>query len=85
MAEPKFLKGTLVKVNNRDIRDMVWDPKLEGYHNQMGTVIDSEYWSTYYVAGENKPTDVYHYTIKFESGVTQNDIPQVILETAESE
>jgi hypothetical protein len=80
MPEPKFPKGAKVKVNNRDIRNLVCYPKLEKFHGQTGTVVSSEYWSTYYVAGEEVPTDVYNYAVQFDNGVTQDNIPQVILQ-----
>jgi hypothetical protein len=85
MPEPKFPKGTTVKVNNRDIRNLVWYPKLEEFHGQTGTVVSSEYYSTYYVAGEEAPTDVYNYTVEFNNGVTQDNVPQVILHAVKSD
>ncbi len=78
MPEPKFPKGSLVKVNNRDVRGLVWYPKLEQFHEKTGTVIESEYWSTYYLPGENHPTDVYNYTIEFGT-IQQENVPQSIL------
>jgi hypothetical protein len=78
MPEPKFPKGALVKVNNRDIRNLVWYPKLEQLHGQTGTVIDSEFWSTYFLPGDREPTDVFNYTIQFGSD-EQDNIPQTIL------
>jgi hypothetical protein len=80
MPEPKFPKGAIVKVNNRDVRNLTCYPKLEKLHGHTGTVVSSEYWSTYYVAGEEVPTDVYNYAVQFDNGVTQDNIPQVILE-----
>ena len=81
MPEPRFAKGTRVKVNNRDVRGLVWYTKLEQYHGQIGTVIESEYWSTYYLPGEKSPTDVYNYTIDFGPSQQEN-VPQSILEAA---
>jgi hypothetical protein len=81
MPEPKFPRGTVVKVNNRDIRGLVWYPKLEQFHGQTGTVIESEYWSTYYLPGEKQLTDVYNYTIDFGT-VTQENVPQTVLQAA---
>ncbi len=78
MPEPKFPKGSLVKVNNRDLRGLVWYPKLEQFHEKTGIVIESEYWSTYYLPGENHPTDVYNYTIEFGT-IQQENVPQSIL------
>ena len=79
MPEPKYAKGTKVKVNNRDPRKLVWYPKLEQFHGQTGTVVESEYWSTYFLPGDTEPTDVYNYTIDF-GGKEQENIPQTILE-----
>ncbi len=83
MPEAKFTKGVKVKVNNRDIRNLVWYPKLETFHGQIGTVVSSEFWSTYYLPGEKKPTDVFHYDIEFDAGVIQDDVPQTILEAVD--
>jgi hypothetical protein len=80
MQEPKFPKGAAVKVNNRDFRGLVWYPKLEKFHGQSGAVESSEYWSTYYLPGEKELTDVYNYTVLFANGVTQDNIPQMILQ-----
>ncbi|OGO40307.1 MAG: hypothetical protein A2147_02815 [Chloroflexi bacterium RBG_16_57_8] len=80
MPEPKFPKGAKVKVNNRDLRGLVWYPKLEESHGETGTVIDSEYWSTYLLPGEREPTDVYNYEVQFSDGETRDNVPQVILE-----
>ena len=79
MPEPKFPEGTIVKVNNRDMRGLVWYSKLEKLHDQTGTVISSEYWSTYLLPGEKEPTDVFNYEIQFGTETIDN-IPQVILE-----
>jgi hypothetical protein len=81
MPEPKFPRGTMVKVNNRDIRGLVWYPKLEQFHGQTGTVIESEYWSTYFLPGEKQLTDVYNYTIDFGTG-RQENVPQTVLQAA---
>jgi len=81
MPEPKFPNGTIVKVNNRDVRGLVWYTKLEQFHGQTGTVVESEYWSTYYLPGEKSPTDVYNYTIEF-GAARQENVPQSILESA---
>jgi hypothetical protein len=81
MPEPKFPRGTVVKVNNRDIRGLVWYPKLEQFHGQTGTVIESEYWSTYFLPGEKQLTDVYNYTIDFGT-VRQENVPQTVLQAA---
>jgi hypothetical protein len=81
MPEPKFPRGTMVKVNNRDIRGLVWYPKLEQFHGQTGTVIESEYWSTYFLPGEKQLTDVYNYTIDFGT-VRQENVPQTVLQAA---
>ncbi len=78
MPEPLYAKGTKVKINNRDLRNLVWYPKLEQFHGQTGTVVDSEYWSTYFLPGDTQPTDVYHYTIDF-NGNQQDNVPQTIL------
>ena len=78
MPEPKFPRGTLVKVHTRHIRSLVWYPKLERLHGQTGTVIDSEFWSTYYLPGDREPTDVFNYTIQFSSDEEEN-VPQTIL------
>jgi len=83
MPEPKFPKGTSVKVNNRDIRGMPWYPKFEKYHEKTGTIMAFEFWSTYYLPGENTPTDVYNYDVEFSDGLVQ-DVPQVILKAAGS-
>jgi len=83
MPQPKFIKGARVKVNNRDLRGLVWYPKLEPLHGQKGTVISSEYWSTYLLPGEKVPTDVYHYEVEFSAGETADSVPQVILEKAD--
>jgi len=83
MPEPLYAKGSKVKVHNRDLRNLVWYPKLEQFHGQTGTVVDSEFWSTYYLPGENHPTDVYHYTIDF-NGVQQDNVPQTILQPADT-
>jgi hypothetical protein len=80
MPEPKFPRGTMVKVNNRDIRGLVWYPKLEQFHGQTGTVIESEYWSTYFLPGEKQLTDVYNYTVDFGT-VRQENVPQTVLQT----
>jgi hypothetical protein len=82
MPEPKFFKGTIVKVNNRDMRGLVWYSKLEKLHGQTGTVISSEYWSTYLLPGEKEPTDVFNYEIQFGTETLDN-IPQVILESTD--
>jgi len=82
MPEPKFSKGTQVKVNNRDVRGLVWYPKLEEFHEKTGTVVAFEYWSTYFLPGENHPTDVYNYTIEFGS-IQQENVPQSILQPAQ--
>jgi hypothetical protein len=82
MPEPKYAKGMKVKVNNRDLRKLVWYPKLEQYHGQIGTVVDSEYWSTYFLPGDTEPTDVFNYTIEF-SGMEKDNMPQMILEPAD--
>ena len=83
MPQPRFPKGTRVRVNNRDLRGLVWYPKLEPLHGQTGTVISSEYWSTYLLPGEKSPTDVYHYEVEFSIGDTHDDVPQVILQKAD--
>ena len=83
MREPEFAKGALVKVNNRDLRNLVWYPKLEKVHGQTGKIVDSEFWSTYYLPGDSEPTDVFNYTVDF-GGVEQTNVPQMILEVAES-
>jgi hypothetical protein len=83
MSEAKFPNGVRVKVNNRDIRGLVWYPKLETLHGQIGTVVSSEFWSTYYLPGEKEPTDIFHYDIEFDAGVIQNDVPQPILEAVD--
>ena len=83
MPEPKFLKGARVKVDNRDLRGLVWYPKLEALHGQSGTVISSEYWSTYLLPGEKAPTDVYNYEVEFSHGDVQENVPQVILQKAD--
>ena len=80
MLEPKFPKGAKVKVNNRDIRNLIWYPKLEKFHGQTGEIVSSEFFSTYYLPGEKEPTDVYNYRVQFSNGVTQDNIPQVILQ-----
>lgn len=80
MPEPKFPKGAKVKVNNRDTRSIIWYPKYEKFHGQTGEIVSSEYFSTYYLPGEENPTDVYNYTVQFRNGATQDNIPQVILE-----
>ena len=82
MPEPKFTKGTTVKVNNRDMRGLVWYSKLEKLHGQTGAVISSEYWSTYLLPGEKEPTDVFNYEIQFGTETIDN-IPQVILESTD--
>jgi hypothetical protein len=82
MPEPKFPKGALVKVNNRDIRNLVWYPKLEQLHGQTGTVVDSEFWSTYFLPGDREPSDVYNYTVQFGADEHEN-IPQTILLAAD--
>lgn len=79
MPEPKFKKGDRVKVNNRDIRGLPWYPKFEGLQGEVGSVVSSEYWSTYYLPGEDVPTDVYNYDVEFMGSVTEG-LPQVILE-----
>ncbi len=81
--EPKFPTGSAVKVNNRDIRHLVWYPKFESYHGKTGTVVGSEYFATYFVGGDDKPTDVYDYTIEFSNGEKLDKVPQVILEAVE--
>jgi hypothetical protein len=78
MPEAKFPKGTIVKVNNRDIRNMIWYPKLEPLHGQTGTVVDSEFWSTYFLPGDREPTDVFNYTVQFGTDEHEN-VPQTIL------
>jgi hypothetical protein len=83
MPQPKFANGARVKVDNRDLRGLVWFPKLESLHGQTGTIVDSEYWSTYLLPGETVPTDVYHYEVKFSGGETHDDVPQVILKPAQ--
>jgi hypothetical protein len=80
MPEPKFPKGAKVKVNNRDIRNLIWYPKLEKFHGQTGAIVSFEYFSTYYLPGEKELTDVYNYTVQFNNGVTQDNVPQVILQ-----
>jgi hypothetical protein len=82
MPEPKFPRGTMVKVNNRDIRGLVWYPKLEQFHGKTGTVLESEYWSTYFLPGETHLTDVYNYTIDFGT-VKQENVPQTVLQAAQ--
>ena len=79
MPEPKFPKGTRVKVNNRDFRGMPWYPRFEKFHEQTGTITGFEFWSTYFLPGEKAPTDVYNYTIDF-GGQTVDNVPQVILQ-----
>lgn len=79
MPEPKYAKGTLVRVSNRDPRNLVWYPKFETLHGKTGTVVESEYWSTYYLPGDDHPTDVFNYTVNF-GGTEQTNIPQMILE-----
>jgi hypothetical protein len=79
MPEAKFPRGAIVKVNNRDLRGLVWYPKLEKIHGQIGTVLSSEYWSTYLLPGDREPTDVFNYEIQFDNEIVDN-IPQVILE-----
>jgi hypothetical protein len=81
MPEPTFPNGTFVKVNNRDFKGLVWYPALEQFHGQTGTVVASEFWSTYFLPGDREPTDVYHYTVQFGS-IEQQDVPQPILEAA---
>jgi hypothetical protein len=83
MPQPKFVNGAKVKVNNRDIRGLAWYPKLEKLHGQTGTVVSSEYWSTYLLPGEKTPSDVYNYEVQFNNGETQDNVPQVILEAAD--
>jgi hypothetical protein len=82
MAEPKFPKGSLVKVNNRDIRGLTWYPKLEQFHEKVGTVTEFEFWNTYFLPGEDHPTDVYNYTVDFGSTIQEN-IPQSTLKAAD--
>ena len=82
MQEPKFANGAAVKINNRDVRNLIWYPKFEKFHGQTGMVVNSQYWSTYYVAGDKEPTDVYNYTVQF-NGVTQDNVPQVILQAVD--
>ncbi len=81
MPEPKFPKGSRVTVNNRDVRGLVWYSKLEEFHEKTGTVVESEYWSTYFLPGENHPTDVYNYTVEFGT-IRQENVPQSILRAA---
>ncbi|MBM2824777.1 MAG: hypothetical protein HW402_441 [Dehalococcoidales bacterium] len=83
MSEAKFSNGLKVKVNNRDFSGLVWYPKLEIFHGQIGTVVSSEFWSTYYLPGEKEPTDIFHYDVVFDAGVTQSDVPQTILEAVD--
>ena len=80
MSEAKFSKGMKVKVNNRDNRNLVWYPKLEKFHGYSGTVVSSEFWSTYYLPGENEPTDIFSYEVDFDGGVTQDNVPETILQ-----
>ncbi len=81
MPEPKFPKGSRVTVVNRDVRGLVWYPKLEQFHEKTGTIVESEYWSTYFLPGENHPTDVYNYTVEFGT-IQQENVPQSILRAA---
>ncbi len=81
MPEPKFAKGSRVTVNNRDVRGLVWYAKLEQFHEKTGTVVESEYWSTYFLPSENHPTDVYNYTVEFGT-IQQENVPQSILRAA---
>jgi len=83
MPEPKFPKGATVRVNNRDLRGLAWYPKVEKVHGQTGTVVGSEYWSTYLLPGEKEPTDVFNYEVQFRNGETLDNIPQMILEAAD--
>lgn len=82
MPEPRFPKGSRVKVNNRDFRGMPWYPRLEKYHGETGTITAFEFWSTYFLPGEKAPTDVYNYTVDF-GGNTVENVPQVILQKAD--
>lgn len=81
MPVPKYANGAKVTVNNRDLRNMVWYTKFEQFQGQTGVVVESEFWSTYYLPGDKEPTDVYNYTIDF-GNIKQDNIPQTILTPA---
>jgi hypothetical protein len=85
MPEPMFPKGMMVKVNNRDGRELVWYPKVEKVHGQTGTILSSEYWATYLLPGEKQPTDVFNYEVQFRNGEILDNIPQLILEAADQD